>query len=703
METKKLYKFLLVDSEMLDRDSDFKDFWAMKRGKSRKLYDQLFIKYAAALTVLGCYQHHFEKMIGATNEEKEKLLASSEKKKEEADRLKKESGIGDDEIKALLKSQTYLVEPQDMRIAQGLKNDAGLLEYANKIMKLRIESYIDMSLADQYERDSKEYEISKMSLKIIKKALYRSYGFYARSNGYTVSCEQEELIGHLNFIYFFNIYKKGKWVDEPEEDGKKKPKKSGKQKSVEDDKRFMLDAEKLMQSLDIKDGAIGQQRMRDWLVCDVIRQFVETVDDNRNVKKYLDDDTMKMVRKMGEDIRDVTEEKIAVLEKALEELTEYFKSEKYATRQKEDKSFVLDVCVDSIRDYMERIKDVKEGYFRAFTLGDPEYEKITEYYDDLDECVRAYDSFRNGPNVRIKNERQRVELIESRSENWKKREEKFLKIIEILEDIKELKRNSLVNVLSRVCRDTKTKSKMKGKGIEDADLQLYNMMFRRLKKGVRKEVNNVFKDKDIFGYVDVVNEDGDDSGDFGKDMPNGMYVFGGMGILTLTFWNTKIEKYKTAAVIVDVEDLERIAILSRKCAWTFKGGKEINKRVYGHRAYAPDRIVENNGKVRLAEHIKGVDPKEKECFLKSHKFDFRKSNIGDNEEERKAWKKTEKEKYFPGAIWIGDGECDEGNKGEMELDEGATVCMNGEDNAKGASILYFDDSDKLKRFLKSIE
>ena len=136
--------------------------------------------------------------------------------------------------------------------------------------------------------------------------------------------------------------------------------------------------------------------------------------------------------------------------------------------------------------------------------------------------------------------------------------------------------------------------------------------------------------------------------------------------------NVQGKKYSRAAILLDVEDLKYISQTSRGAYWpsdandrvkiksTKQQDKEKESSSIAKRIYTGRRISINNNRMQLIEDInkrKGKDDitPHTDLFLKSHKFDYRRENIGNVEKE-----KPEENRYYPieEIPWITDDNMD---------------------------------------------
>jgi hypothetical protein len=331
----------------------------------------------------------------------------------------------------------------------------------------------------------------------------------------------------------------------------------------------------------------------------------------------------------------------------------------------------------SIVPIIEQIENISRREMEA--LGklyshEPNFIKYRELCDKLRDNLNIYKRSKSGLRTSYENEEQKICDNIIRTRQKMRRERAYEEMESILLDMKEQKNDALDKIRRRF--ETKTKY-IDPKYYEKIDIDLYKEMFENL----RKEFRNIYKKTDEENIISM------------KDSRNQIFLYKDKAIVTLTFPNvdTSMEKYKTAAIIIDADDIKKVYIDSEKQAWTYKHSRKAPSSEYEIKTLKPDKVTTQAGKVDMMQCIVGDFKEELDkpvyFITKSHKFDFRKKCI----EKVDKLARKENPNYHQGKIRI-----DQGNVQK-------TVCFNNKNNVSDASILYFDDMKEFADFLDNLQ
>jgi len=405
---------------------------------------------------------------------------------------------------------------------------------------------------------------------------------------------------------------------------------------------------------------------------------------NREKKKY-----RKNIQ-VGYEDKEALDELIGFLKSQKAEL-EKCKEDQYEERKKDIK-LIEDVFVNLVKTY--RIsRELELQYMENFIASDIDFMRYKKMVDKLEELLKVYDEGKNTKYVKLESEGEKAKDKQRRELNEKKQYEAFSEMIKVYESIAANKRTAMSKVTARLNRKISQDSKAHGELINN---DLYKSIFNDLKKETNA-IGQMFRS--------VANAKSESMRMHIKDNANEFYIYNDIAIMTLTFPNTVIGKYKKAAIIVNKKDITKIYLNSGKRCWTFRNGLECTHSEYKSKTKTmkPDRITTDAGRLILLDALKGVRTKkislkkiEKESEEKrkiyysiSHKFDLRSEMIAEATDKSK----TNEEKYYSGKLRIEE---------VGDLADCNTVCHNNMQNNKGAAILYFDDAEKFKDFLNDL-
>jgi hypothetical protein len=341
---------------------------------------------------------------------------------------------------------------------------------------------------------------------------------------------------------------------------------------------------------------------------------------------------------------------------------------------KSDESEVQECIVSAIRK-IEKIGRSEVAFLGEIFPQDAVFLKYKKLCEQLSESIKLYDSNKSGKLEHFDNEEDRIKNRKLRDAQKKTRDAAYRQMKQVLIDMELRKKDALDKIIKRI---EYKKKYVKADYYNRNDISLYKTLLNAL----RTEVRNIYKKSE--GNTEE------------KENPmrenrNQIFQYKDKVIVTLTFPNTDIEKFKTAAFIVDAQDLKKVYVDSGKCAWTYKHSRKAPEKEYDKKTLKPDKITTKGGSMDLLQTILGdyepVDDKRVYYVTESHKFDARKKYI------KKVDKLTRKvdSNYHQGRIRINESNISE------------TVCFNNANNETDASILYFDDMNRLANFLDNMQ
>jgi hypothetical protein len=306
---------------------------------------------------------------------------------------------------------------------------------------------------------------------------------------------------------------------------------------------------------------------------------------------------------------------------------------------------------------------------------DEDYAKYKKVCDQLSENIKKYDSNRRGKTEHFNTEEEKIRDKKLKAGQKRAQDEAFKGMEQVLVDMQEGNKNALDKIIKRI--DYKTRYVTEDY-YSKIDVSLYKSLFDAL----RRETRLVYKDS----------EEGEEPKRITMvENRNQIFKYKDKVIVTLTFPNTDIEQFKTAAFVADAQDLRKVYVDSGKCAWTYKHSRKAPEKEYDKKTLKPDKITTKGGSMDLLQTILGdyEQPDDKKVYYvtESHKFDARKKYI------KKVDKLVRKPdpRYYQGRIRIEEDNISE------------TVCFNNEINMTDATILYFDDMKKFADFLDNMQ
>jgi len=667
MDTEKLYSFLLVDEEILKNDSDFEDYYEKKAEAYEKKYSSLMCKFGPMLSVFNKYKGEF-KIISA--KAKEKQEECDRKFKEYDARIKKimeDYKITSDDFNLVLRSYAGVqMVGKEKIIIDALDTYKDFADAMNSFMRLCLEREIDKAVFLMYKDIIENCEIAGEIMENLEKVFYDSYGFWASYDKRTAywRTEEEDLITMFNLVYQTMIQ-----GDEDRVTFEYAEEEKGEEWDI---------AGRVMSQLGVKNIEIGE----DIEPVDryVIEFLIETAE--RWKKEYSKFWIRPKRREESEGNSRIIQESKATIQNIIIQLAQKdLPKEKSSLRESEFKyKKMTKGFIDIIKDVLKEMKELEQMYNQHWEMRDEMYEKLVRYRNDLEKCVEKYEKYEKVPDRKKTGISPKNFYNNERRKYSQNRKDALIEALNLImsmcEDNYQSKESSLRHITNEINAAMEEDDGLK----ETADIKQefpaeHKELFTRLKKEMNGEMMEKEENNEKYG--------------------NGMFEFGKIGIITLTFPNTEIKKYKTAAIIVDIDDMDKLIIRSKKGGWNFRGGDAGEGRdagpSYHKKTFCPDRVLAYSGRENLAKIVMGDSVIDKKYFFKSHKFDWRKDCIGVGEDN---CSKQRRENYYQGKIRIG---------GEAEFDEAKTVCVNNGENDQNASILYFDDGEKLKEFLKGLE
>lgn len=183
----------------------------------------------------------------------------------------------------------------------------------------------------------------------------------------------------------------------------------------------------------------------------------------------------------------------------------------------------------------------------------------------------------------------------------------------------------------------------------------------------------------------------------GKDNINRFFksnILEKYSVMTFNYTGSALEKYKTAAIIFDTEDMDKINQNSKKTAWN---GKEDRSKINGKGQFMQGRYLfaDNNKKI-LACEVMGITEygkegvsmakQEADCIKRlGSLFDYRKSNMIICKEPQT----IDKKQY--GKVSVIDRDT------EDEL-----IQIFGKEEKENAGFLYVESAEDLERLIESL-
>lgn len=378
----------------------------------------------------------------------------------------------------------------------------------------------------------------------------------------------------------------------------------------------------------------------------------------------------------------------------LEEKTKDFQQDNGDSREetikkKKDARLIEDVFVNLLRTY-KISRELELDYMSNFIAADIDFMRYQKMVAKLEDLIKVYYDNKEVRYTKLETKSEKEKDKQRREINEKRRNKAFEDMVKLYKAIAVGKRTAMSKVTARLNKKVSQDSKAHNELIE---VDLYRAIF----SDMRKETNRV---GDMIRKAENI---GSNNAGKIRENTNRFYTYKNIAIMTLTFPNSEIQKYKKAAILFDKRDISKLYLNSGKRCWTFKNGLECTHGTYKSKTMKPDKITTNAGKLVLLDALMGVrtkkvslleqetkDEKKKVYYTKSHKFDLRVGNIT---EEVGNSKSLNESNYYSGKIRIED---------EGELKDCNTVCVNNECNDKEAAILYFDNADKLKKFIDAL-
>lgn len=614
----KLYKFLLVDPEMLEKDSEFQKYSAYE------MYKSLYNKYSIALYSLEYLRQYAELQLEGYIEEKG--IVKNIVDEEKIENLKREKEIDElviDIFQRILDGEATSI---DKKFASAYNEEEKKIIY--EIIDLKKKNYDDIYI---------RYKGLISNIEIVMEVFFKSFAF----NDYYECGEWKEGIFDwfiLPLNYFYHNEVENNDIDEDNENY-----------------GLIIESIKLLAS---------------WT-----KKYKAKIKINKNKKGYL--------------------EEAGFNTDSFEDLIKFMD-------QYRDDGMVEKSSMQALK-RLYRISMIAElGYIKSMIPSDTDFIKYSGYLSLLEKTIEEYYSHINAKYTSSLDGEEEIKKKLERARIKGLKRKKYERIIQLLKEMENNRRCALdkANKRMELYYDAKFPIEYR----EKINLGLYKKIFNELKRDCKD-----FRDYLI--SIRTGNEYKKRKDVLVKETKNRVYQYKELGLITINFLNTKIDKYKTAVVIIDSEMIKNVIIDSGKSAWSLRDGLECNHdeyRMYTKtKTMTPDKIATNAGKTDLLELIYRYNEDEEvlkeeikeeiknNCsyYTTSHKFDLRLTNIKKYKDKPKKEKMDRECLYYGGKLRIED---------IGELVEENTVCKNNGENINDAAILYFDNVEAFKSFLDNM-
>lgn len=677
----KKYMFLLLDESILKRDKDFLPYDASETNKNA--YLALQKAYGRFMYVLKNVEMHLKTMIDGHNQKYKELDDRIKNIERQINDLKRKHDIDDKDILNYIKKYSK----QEMgKMAQGkvalLESDKEIIAAVQEINRLGLKKYVLEIVKELNIENMGMYQLAIRRARLIEKIFVESCGFNAAYENGEWHSQEQEFIDKMNLVYQLIVLKSVPNTKKPAD---------------EDDAFFTSPAGngpvsiaqinvKKVFGMDVTQSIEKEFEDDPWLFVYEEMKYVETL------KKYIGSDVLNAC--IADDLEELNNlrECMAKSKKATNDIGEYVEREGIDTiiealfpeKRKKGETYTAppkDIREDyfnTIKELYEELRITESSSFIERVFGKTDNERMTRYLDNFEKHIKAYET-KEWKKGKAETEEDVLEAKERTKKNMQVKKEAFRNM---LNDIKQLdredKRYSILGTIERLYKKSGVEAKRRNSGdlMEEIEAERLFKEFNKAWDSIMK--GNKKLDMEYTGKLTPLNH---------------IYQYEDKAIMTLIFTNTDIEKYKTAAVILDKEDINRIFIYSEKNSWKFNKGLECAHGAYSKKTYKPDRILTSGGRVQLAESIMGKKEDENtEYSFLSHKFDYRKSQLSSDPEVKKENRKNEKDLYYDGKIRIEES---------GELADYNTVAFNGL-NESNKAILYFDDITLFKDFLNKL-
>ena len=218
-------------------------------------------------------------------------------------------------------------------------------------------------------------------------------------------------------------------------------------------------------------------------------------------------------------------------------------------QKKVDLKLLEDVFVNLLK--TQRIsRELELEYMKCFVSADIDFMRYQKMIAKLEDLIKVFDDNRNIKYIKMENQEEKEKDKEYREISEAKRHKAFCDMVEIYKSISENKRNAMSKVTARLNRRIKQDAQAHSELIDES---LYKSIFKELEKDIKNIGEKIKRASEIESDYTRI-----------KDNTNEFYIYKDIAIMTLTFPNTEIEKYKKAAIIIDKKDIVKIYLNSGK-------------------------------------------------------------------------------------------------------------------------------------------
>lgn len=707
----KLFSFLLVEPKILKDKNKFEE---IKTNKEYNMYKSLVDRYYRCLEFIKIYRDKREKQIELIKKDIKNKNKKIENYQEQINSIKKEFDISDDIMKHYVRNYTDKQNKMDTMLIFGIENDEKLVSAFQQINVMNVNILILQSQINLLEEEYADYNYSYEMLDIIEKTFYNSYGFRAKYQNGTWISEQQKFLDELELRFQLeckiakdkrdrkDLLEDSEYeIELLEDDSDEDLQING----IDIHKVFGTKNTSIFESTEMESWADVDSLIMEWY--DTLKGYSTTADMlkyEKASKIYDSVERHSSSNKILEEYRKFVEGKDNSYDDIVNLLYETGSSE------------IRQAFYQPISDLYEYLLEAKKSLYSKYLVGDKDYRDLTKDIERLKNALTRYNKNRALKQETYANDKEREKAKEKRKIRKEEQKKALRDIFEIIVRVEgNPKRKSASEIARKLYRIEKVEEKLKEEEY-NINVEIFKNLFSYLKKDMKsahkmfieecKEIMDSDSSNSKKDITEIILQNIDRftvEESLKKYTGNKMYIYRNLGIITLNFYNTDIYKYKTAVLIVDKEDVEKLVIHSSRLSWTYKNGKRCSTKEYKKKTYKGERITADNGRVNICNKILGEAEQDGfEIVTVSHKFDLRKSNLRSIEVKSRKQKFNE-ESYYQGKLRIEKvkEENKERDKKEDMIAEN-TVCMNNAENTKGAAILYFNEQDKFIEFLDKL-
>ena len=700
----KLFSFLLIDPKILEDVIMFEEYTTeIKYNMYKSLVDQ----YSRCLEFLKIYKGKREKQIEYIKKEIDDKQSKIADYQQQINEIKEEFGISDDIVKHYVRNYTDEKTRMDTMLISSIENDEKMVSAFQKINVLGVNILILENQVSLLEEACINYNYSYEMINVIERTFYNSYGFRAKFNDGKWVSEQQKFLDELELRFQLEW----KLAEDRRGMGNLLESEASAFEEADNGEDLQIDGVDVNKVFGLGNGsAFEKVEIESW--SDVDSLIIEWYD---TLKLYCNKANLSHYEK-GSKIYDSVEKHYSS-EKILDDIKKHIeqtdKEERYddivELLYASGNSGFRQAYYTAIMNLYQYLVSVKDGLYSKYMVGDKDYRDLVKDIEKLKNALDRYDDNRVSKQIKYNSTKEKISDRENRRIRKEEQKQALREIIGIVLRLKKnRKRKSAKTIARKLYRMEEEEGQLKKQGY-DINVELYKQFFAYLKSDVKRANSEFVKkcldmkrtDKKLnkvdIGEIILQNMDmfTVTVSPFRHHMKrkNKLYYYGSLGIITLNFYNTDIPEYKTAALIVDAEDIEHLIIPSSRLAWTFKNGKRCSTEEYGKKTYKADIVTADKGSINICNKIMGQMERQGIRYVtNSHKFDLRKQNLH-AVVVRSRKQKFNEELYYNGKLRIEQ-------KGDMVADN--TVCFNCAENVKGASILYFNDRNKFIEFLDEL-